>query len=94
MVLLRAGVQFQKVAWQYTPNQEITLMLKAFLYTCCADLYISVTYIALSVPQTVYINHEVLWHTLKLVYDFKKESGIAPHQGDQYDASRIFLNTL
>ena len=72
----------------------ITLMQTTFSYSHCTDLYSSLMYIALWEPQTVYINHEVPWRPLQLVYDSEKEHGIATLQSDHYDANHIFLNTL
>ena len=46
----------------------INLMIMAFSYTHCTDLYSPMTYIALWVPQTVHINYEVRWRPLQQVY--------------------------
>ena len=60
MTPLTAHVQFRKLAWQYN-IPRISLTLKAFLCTHRTDLYSSLMYIALRVPQAVYTNYEDPW---------------------------------
>ena len=49
-----------KLSWHYT-IPRITLMQKAFLYTCCTELYSYLTYIAFRVTQALCTCYEDPW---------------------------------
>ena len=61
--------------------KESTVTQTALLYTRCNVMYSSLTYIALRVPQTVYINHEVPFHPFQHVYNSKSLHCSTPYQG-------------
>ena len=64
------------------------------LYTRFMDLYSSLTYITLWVPQAVYTKYEEPWRCFQPMYDFKNAHGIAPPQRAHYDTNDIFVYPL
>ena len=69
-------------------------MQMALLYTCCMDLYSSVTYVSLQVTQAVYTSYVVAWCLVQYMYNSESFHGSTPYQGDHSDAKYIFVHLL
>ena len=81
----RCTIPKMRVAVQQPKRSTVTQT--ALFKTSCSDLYSSLTYIALQVPQTLNKNYEFLWRFLQQLYDSKNTYGSTPPEGEHYDAN-------
>ena len=75
-------------------TKGITMTLMAFSYTCCTELYISMTYIVLRVPHAVYTNYQVPLHPVQQVYDSENAHGITTPLSEHSHANGIVAHPL
>ena len=83
----RCMIQNMGKAVQHYKERIVTQT--ALLYIRCTDMYRSLTYTALRVPQTAYTNYEFPWRPLKQVYNSESLYGSIPCQG-----FTLMLNSL